>query len=101
MSAREFGAQLGSSPSVITIAGPPCERTTQMSNPPARCEVNAIHFPSGDQEGSVVFPAPGVSKCRRVPPLAETVNRLAGPRSRETKQIKIGRASCRESEEHE
>src|SRR5580692_7308893 len=52
----------------------PSAGITQMSNSPA-CDVKAIHFPSGDQSGSVGFGAPVVFKISTAPPSAETFAR--------------------------
>src|ERR1041385_1478480 len=67
-SVREFGDHDGSSPATSVVASPPSAFTTQMekSRP---CDVNAIHFPSGDQSGSVGLLTPGVRMIWTAPPV--------------------------------
>ena len=72
ITARELDAQVGSSPGVNTSASPPSAGTRQIWKSRIS-EVNTIHFPSGDQSGSVGLGAPVVRKRRAVPPEAETV----------------------------
>ena len=56
----------------------------KMRNVPPISEVNAIHFPFGDQSGSEGVGAPGVGMGVAPLPLAEILNRLGlPPRSRD------------------
>ena len=59
-SVREFGDHDGSSPAVKITGAPPSAGAMQMSNSPLNWQVNAIHFPSGDQSGSVGLGVPVV-----------------------------------------
>jgi hypothetical protein len=69
---REFGDQLGSSPSTSGVADPPDDGTTQILKLPI-CAVNAIHFPSGDQSGSDGLEMPLVGMRSICPPFAGTL----------------------------
>src|SRR5262245_57377551 len=70
ITAREFGAQLGSSPLTSTRASPPPAGTRQMRKSEGVCDVKTIHLPSGDQSGSVQLPTPAVEMWRGPPPFA-------------------------------
>ena len=83
---RELGAQLGSSPSTSGVAEPPPAGTTQISNP-LICAVNAIHFPSGDQSGSVGFAIPLVGIRTISPPSDGTLYSPRRPVTFVAKQI--------------
>ena len=65
---REFGAQHASSPDTSTVAEPPLAGMTQMSNPDPFCDVNNIHWPSGDQSGSDGLETPDVGIRDALPP---------------------------------
>ena len=71
---REFGAQLGSSPSPTRRVSPVFSQSTQISKfCPRPIRVNAIFAPSGDQSGSVALRSPPVFKGFIAPPAASTV----------------------------
>src|SRR5687768_4881092 len=52
ISAREFGAQEGSSPSATSVSCEPSGRMMKIRKVPRVSDVKAIHLPSGDQSGS-------------------------------------------------
>ena len=55
---RELGDQVGSSPSRRILVAPPFAGTTQIWKEPPADRVKAIHWPSGDQSGSVALTMP-------------------------------------------
>src|SRR5690349_4604162 len=75
MTARELGAQTGSSPATRVVTAPrrlPSIGETQIWNPAEVGVVKTIYLPSGDQSGSVGLAA--LSGMRLMaPPLAEMV----------------------------
>src|SRR5258705_639841 len=87
ISAREFGAHDGSSPSATSYTRPPSGGVIKILNVPVN-DVNAIHFPFGDQSGSDGVGAPGVGITSALPPFTEILKRLARPPpSRDGSQI--------------
>jgi len=79
---RAFARFGGSNMSPAASAG-----TTQIWNPDRYCAVNAIHFPSGDQSGSVGLGMPLVPIRCGAPPEGDTLHNVRRSLSFAAKQI--------------
>ncbi|OQC24220.1 MAG: hypothetical protein BWX68_02352 [Verrucomicrobia bacterium ADurb.Bin063] len=68
---------------------PPPAGTTQIWKPDRYCAVNAIHWPSGDQSGSVGLGIPLVPSGCIVPPAGEILHSVRRSLSLAAKQIHL------------